>query len=60
MHLEELFRCIEENRREFIAKRAENACFTGSAAGVCRSGENDGKKSSNEQTEPVPAKVEVS
>lgn len=59
MHLEELFQFIEENRREFIARRAEKVCFAGSAVGVCRPGENEGEKSPNEQVEPAPAQVEA-
>lgn len=59
MHLEELFRYIEQNRREFIAKRAAKVCFTGSAAGVFPRGENNGEKSAEDEVEAVLAEVEV-
>ena len=51
MHLEELFRCIEGMRSEFIAKRAARAAFAGSVAGVAREAENNGKKSPNDEIE---------
>jgi len=59
MHLEEMFRNIEEMRREFIAKRAAKVCFTGSAAGVFSPEENKGETSPSEKIEAVLTKVEV-
>ncbi len=59
MHLEEMFRYIEEKRREFIAKRAAKVCFAGSAAEVFSPGENTGEKSPNEEIEAVLTEVEV-
>jgi len=59
MHLEEMFRYIEENRREFIARRAAKVCLAGAAAGVFSPGENKGDKSPNEKIEAVLAEVEV-
>lgn len=59
MHLEELFRYIEEKRSEFIAKRAAKVCFSGSSAGVFSPGENTGETSPNEKIEAVLTEVEV-
>ncbi len=59
MHLQEMFRRIEENRREFIAKRAAKVCLAGSAAGVFSPGENKGEKSPNDEIEAVLTEVEV-
>jgi hypothetical protein len=59
MHLQELFRCIEEKRTEFIAKRAAKDCLAGSTAGVFSPGENKGEKSPNEKIEAVLTEVEV-
>ena len=59
MNLEELFQCLEKNRREFIARRAEKACTTGSAAGVFPQEGNKGDKSADDEIEAVPAQVEV-
>ena len=59
MNLEELFQCLEKNRREFIARRAEKACTTGSAAGVFPQEGNKGDKSADDEIEPVLAEVEA-
>ena len=59
MHLEEMFRYIEEKRRELIAKRAAKVCFAGSTAGVFSPGENNGEKSPNDEIEAVLTEVEV-
>jgi hypothetical protein len=59
MHLEELFRYIEQNRREFVVKRAAKVSFTGSAAAVFPRGGNKGEKLANDEIEAVLAEVEV-
>ena len=59
MHLEELFRHIEENRREFIASRAAKSSFSGSPAGMFSPGENNGENPPNDQIEAVLTEVEV-
>jgi len=59
MHLEEMFRRIEENRRGFIAKRAARACFTGSAAGASSRGEDNGETSPHDEIEAVLTEVGV-
>jgi len=59
MHLEEMFQYIEERRREFIAKRAAKACFTGSTAGVSSRGEDKDEKLPNDEIEAVLTEVVV-
>ncbi len=59
MHLEELLQCIEENRREFMAKRAEKVRSTESAAEVSLRGENGTQDSADNKGGAVPAEVEV-
>jgi len=54
MNLEELFQCLEKNRREFIARRAEKACFAGSAV---PQEENNGEKPANDEAESVLTEV---
>ena len=60
MNLEELFQCLEKNRREFIAKRAEKVCTTGSAAGVFSQEGTESEKSADDETEPVLVEVGAS
>jgi hypothetical protein len=57
MHLEELFQLIGQNRRDFIARRAEKVGTTGSAAGVVSQGGNKGEKTADDETEPVQVEV---
>lgn len=57
MHLEELFRSIERNRREFIARRAAKVCSTGSADGVLPRAENRGGTSAGDEIEAVETEV---
>lgn len=59
MHLEEMLQYIEEERREFIAKRAAKACFTGSTADVFSRRENKGEESPTNEIEAVLTEVEV-
>ena len=59
MNLEELFRCLEKNRREFIDKRAETVCTTGSAAGVFPQEGTKGEKTAYDEFETVPTGMEV-
>ncbi len=59
MHLEEMFRRIEENRRQFIAKRAAKVCVTSSAAGEFSQGENNGANLPDDGIEAVLTEVEV-
>ena len=58
MHLEELFECIEQNRQEFITKRAKKASYTGSAVGVSSQRKN-GEKPADVEVEAVLAEVNV-
>lgn len=59
MHLEDMFRLIEEKRSEFIAKRAANIRFVGSATGLFSPEGDTGGKSPDEKIEAELTQVEV-
>ena len=59
MHLKELCQYIEQNRREFIARRAEKGFFTDSAVEAFPPGENKGGQSAENETEAVLAEAKA-